>query len=163
MAKLIAKITLLLVALIVGLFPSLVVIFSVFMEDQRFEPSMLIAFGFSILGICSTIFHGKTVSFYKNLYRDEILKRPDNLFLGLNLGFAASNILFGLFFLYLLYFRFPESNSSIDDSINLIIAIPVLLGSLLFAETFYMRKKLNDNKEKVALSEIENIKGNPED
>ena len=42
---------------------------------------------------------------------------------------------------------------------SVIIATPFLLGAVLFAEVFYMRRKLNENKEKEILSEIDEIKG----
>ena len=162
MVKVIAKILLLLIVFVVGILPSFGMIFFVFSESQPFEFTMLIPFGITALGICSAIFHGKTVGFYKNLAKDRILKRPSHLYWGLNLGFASVNLMFALLFGYLIFFKYPASVSLSDDPVILLIIVPLFLGSILILEAFYMKKKLSENKEKEALSEIDNIKGNTE-
>jgi len=163
MSKVIAKIILLLIVLVVSLLPAFGILFLVLMENQRFDFTMLIPFGITVLGICSTIFHVKTVSFYKNLSQDRLLKKPSSLFLGLNFGFAAVNILFGLLFTYLLYFKYPASIVLSDDPIILLVVVPIFLGCILFLEAFYMKRKLDENKEKMVISEIQDIKGNTND
>lgn len=155
-----AKVFLTIIVLVICLIPSIGMSSIIFSEDQRFEFTMLFPYGITLLGFCSVIFHLKTVRFYRSLQRGKLLEKPNNLLLGLNLGFAASMLLLAFLFIYILFIQYPTTVLDTEISLAIIfIAIPFLLGGILFAETFYMRKKINENKEKEVLSEINNIKG----
>lgn len=159
--RVVGKVVLMLVIFGMALLPTIGMIVLLFYEQQAFEFSMLIPFGLTALGLCSTLFHAKTISFYKAIQQDIMLPKPNNLLLGLNLGFATVLLLVTLLFIYVVFLQnpFELSDSDIPQAI-FFIGLPGLLGIILFLEFFYIKRKLNLNKEKEVLYEIENIKGN---
>lgn len=163
--RLILKIVLLIIVLFAALFPATAMVGILFAESNlRFEWSMLIPFGLSILGILSFIFHIKTISIYKLLDKKVLLPKPNKVFWGLNLAYAASLLLLALLFVYMIIQTSglqPRETQLVYFSI--LVGIPTFLGSILFFEAYFINEKLKENKSRALFMEIENIKGDSED
>lgn len=160
--KLVLKIFLCVFVFGAAFFPGVLIAILLWSENQRFEWTMLIPVGLSVMGFCSLIFHVKTVKLYRLWEADKLFPKPNSLLWGLNLGYAGALVLLGLWFVYLIFIRYGSSAGGGTEEfliILLVIGVPIFLGALLFMEAFLITRKLEQNKAKEVLLEIDNIKG----
>ena len=158
------KIILIIIILIVALVPAYGIVSLVFRQSIRFDFSMLLPVGLSILGISSFIYHIKTVNFYKLLDKNVLLPKPNKIFWGLNLAFAASLILLAIWFLYLIMQSYGDLQLMRYELGYFFgfVGVPFMLGGIIFFEAYYTNNKIKQNKALVIFLEIDNIKGDSE-
>ena len=152
----IQKIILLVLVVPLALFPGGLISYVLIFEEPRFETSMWIPIGMSILGICSFIFHFKTKSFYKLLEIDMNLPKVEPLFWILNIAFGIAYTILSLYAAYLIY-AFPTKKSTL---VLLVFIIPMLTaGMWTIFEAFYLNKLIQIHKFAHRHAEINDIKG----
>lgn len=158
--KLVLKIILCLIVLVATVAPGALLFNLLWDQDRSFEPEMLILFGLVVLGICSLVYHIKTVQLYKLWEKNRIFSKPDSMLWGLNLGYAGALILWSLFIVYVIFVRNGSTIRGEEALIAfIVIGLPVLLGILLLAEAYFINQKLEQNKARKVLLEIDDIKG----
>ena len=113
------KIVLTLVVLVLALLPTFSILILVFTEENfRFELTMLIPFGITVLGLGSFIFHIKTLRFYQQNNELVIYKNPNKIFWGLNLGYAAALVLLAIWVVYIIVRTYSVAFSTTDSELT---------------------------------------------
>lgn len=152
----IQKIILLVLIVPLALFPGGLISYVLLFEKPKFETSMWIPIGMTVLGICSFIFHFKTKKFYKLLKKKKDLPTIDPLFWVLDVVFGIVYILISLYLTYHLYTLPTEFNSLI----LLVFVLPMFMaGAWTVFEAFYLNKLVRLHKFAHRHSEIDDIKG----
>lgn len=153
----IQKIILLVLVVPLALFPGGLISYIVLFEELKFEWSMWIPIGVSVLGICSFIFHLKTKKFYKLLKKERDLPKVEPLFWILDIAFGVAYIILSSYLVYLMY-SFPTKKSTL---ILLVFILPIFIaGGWTVFEAFYLNKLIQIHKFARRHSEIDDIKGN---
>ena len=153
----IQKIILLVLVVPLGLFPGGLISYILLFEELKFEKSMWIPIGISVLGICSFIFHFKTKRFYQLLKKEADLPKVDPLFWILDIAFGVAYMAFSFFMIYLMY-TFPTRKAAF---ILLVFIIPIFIaGGWTVLEAVYLNKLIRIHKFAHRHSEINDIKGN---
>ncbi|MCK0115194.1 hypothetical protein [Gelidibacter sp. F63206] len=151
------KIILLVLVVPLGLFPGGLISYVLMYEELKFETSMWIPIGMTVLGIGSFIFHFKTKSFYRLVRKDDELPSVDLLLWILNIAFGMVYILLSFFMIYIMYIFREEKNWFM----MLIAIIPMLIAGIWTVfEAFYLNRLIRIHKYVHRHSDIENIKGN---
>ena len=156
---------LLVVILVIAIFFLGVIIYAIFVREEKFEMEMLIVLGVSILGFLSSWFQIKTVKLYHLDKQGKVLPIPSKKFWTFNIAFAGALIaLFGWTF-YSTFIRFNSEitiNSPELARVLFVFLIPVSIGGFIFFESYYLKQMLKKNKERKLILEIDNIKGEQE-
>ncbi|MBA6154056.1 hypothetical protein [Gelidibacter maritimus] len=151
------KIILLVLIVPLALFPGGLISYVLLFEELKFEASMWIPIGITVLGIGSFMFHFKTKKFYKLLRMKVVLPNVDPWLWVLDIAFGIAYILLSFYFVYIMY------TFSADKNINvlLMVAIPMFVaGAWTVFEAIYLNKLIGIHKYAHRHSEIEDIKGN---
>lgn len=152
----IQKIILLVLVVPLALFPGSLISYIMLFEELKFERSMWIPVGISVLGFCSFIFQFKTKKFYKLLKKEANLPKVDAVFWILDIAFGVAYIAISFFLAYLMY-NFPTKKSTF---ILLMFVIPIfIVGGWVVFEAFYLNKLIRIHKFAHRHSEIDDIKG----
>lgn len=150
------KILLLVLIVPLALFPGGLISYVLLFEQLKFEISMWIPIGISILGVCSFIFHLKTKRFYKLVQNEVDLPNVDPIFWILDVAFGIAYIAIAFYLTYLMY-KFPAKKSLF---IVLFLIIPMFIaGAWTIFEAFYLNRAIQIHKFAHRHSEIEDIKG----
>ena len=150
------KIILLVLIVPLALFPGGLISYVLLFEKPKFETSMWIPIGMTLLGICSFIFHFKTRKFYKLLKKEKDLPTVDPSFWVLDVVFGIVYIVISLFITYHMY-RLPTEYNSL---ILLVFILPMFIaGAWTVFEAFYLNKLVQIHKFAHRHSEIDDIKG----
>lgn len=154
------KLLLLVLVVPLGLFPGGLILYVLLFETPKFEDSMWVPLGISVLGICSFVFHFKTKTFYKLLKGDIDLPKVDIVFWILDIAFGMAYISMALYISYLMY-QFPSKENTF---VLVAISLPMLIaGSWTVFEAFYLHKLIQIHKYANRHSEIDDIKGGTEE
>lgn len=152
----IQKIILLVLIVPLALFPGALISYVLLFEGPKFETSMWIPIGISVLGICSFIFHFKTKRFYKLLKKEEDLPTVDLSFWILDIAFGIAYMIISFYLVYLMY-NFPTKKNTF---VLLVFIIPMFIaGGWTVLEAFYLNKLIQIHKFAHRHSEIDDIKG----
>ena len=119
----IQKIILLVLIVPLALFPGAVISYIMVTEELKFERSMWIPIGISVLGFCSFIFHFKTKNFYKLLAKEADLPKVDPLFWVLDIAFGVAYMAISFFLVYLMY-NFQTNKNTFG---LLVFVIPIFI------------------------------------
>lgn len=150
------KVILLVLVVPLTLFPGGLILYMLLYEQPNFEMGMWIPIGLSILGICSFIFHFRTLGFYKLIKRNGKLPVVDPLLWILDILFGVTYMAISGYIIYLIYL--VQSRHPLQ--VLLLFVIPMLLmGLWTVIEAIYLHKLIQIHKFSNRQAEIEDIKG----
>lgn len=154
------KVILLVLIVPLTLFPGGLILYILLYQQPNFEMGMWIPIGLSILGICSFIFHFRTIRFYKLLKKNQELPIVDPLLWILDILFGFAYMAVSCYVIYLIFL--VQSRHPIK--VLLIFIIPMLLTGLwTIIEAVYLYKLIQIHKFSNRQAEIENIRGNSQE
>ncbi len=152
----IQKIILFVLVVPLALFPGGLISYIMLFEELKFERSMWIPIGISVMGFCSFIFHFKTKGYYKLLKKDAEVPKVDPLFWILDITFGIVYMILSFYLMYLMY-NFQSKKSAM---VFLLFILPMFIaGGWIVFEAFYLHKLIQIHKFAHRHSEIDDIKG----
>lgn len=159
--KRILKIALLIVSIALTGFLVALMYTVFYIENARFEYSMLIPLFMIPTGVLSVIYHFKTLKYY-NLKNTVFGLKDVVIWVG-NALFALSQILTALYLTYSLYW-ITIRNQNTEIYIAMVICFFMLvLGVCLAIEEYYLYKRILKNEDDLFKGSIDDIKGVDED
>ena len=152
----IQKILLLVLLVPLTFFPGGLIIYILFYEQLKFEMLMWVPVGLSLLGICSFIFHLKTLKIYKLYETDNVLPRVESLLWILDVLYGLSSIFVSG---SLIYFIFSISPVKGINGLFLFILPMFIVGLWTLVEVVYLYNLIRIHKSALRQAAIDNIRG----
>ncbi len=153
----IQKILLLIATILMALAPGGLIFYLLFIENDKFETSMLIPVAITAIGIFSIMFHVNTLKLYR-LYEKRIPFYKTHRILWI------MSLIFGIVLIavaaFILIYVFIVDKGQGNLTRTLGISFPFLgTGVWLLLELYFLKKMINKNKFENILSDIDNIMG----
>lgn len=152
----IQKILLLVLIVPLTLFPGGLITYFLLYEQPPLEVVTLIPIGLSVLGVCSFIFHYKTLKFYKLIRAEKHLPNVEPLLWILDILFGVVYIFISSYLMYLVFLV----QSRHTFKILLLFIIPMIfIGLWTVIEAVYLYKMVKIHKFSNRHVEIDEISG----